>query len=399
MRRRSAILTLVSFAFAPGLAVGQDLFSGSASVEARGFWDEGLHPEQQRGSVSFALEPELYWASGGGAHAFTLAPFMRLDSGDSERTHVDIREAYWRTYGGSWELEAGILRAFWGVTESQHLVDVVNQTDWVENPDGEDKLGEVAIHGTWLADWGTVDVYLMPVFRERTFPGPEGRFRLPLLIDEDATAVEETLGVAARWFHFLGPLDLGISTFYGTSRDPRFTIVGPPTEPTGVAPLYEEVHQVGVDAQLVEGGWLWKLEAITRSGQGDRFYALTGGFEYTLGNIASSGVDLGLLAEYSYDSRAADLSTPPFAISTFQDDIFVGGRLALNDVQSTAVLFGAVTDMEYRSVSWLVEANRRVGDSFTADFEVRATANLDPMDPLYLFREDSFAQLGVSFYY
>lgn len=396
---RSSVLAFALLSVLSGAVEGQDVFSGFATLETRGFWDDGLYPEQNRGLVSLVAEPELYWATGDGAHAFTVAPFVRLDSGDPERTHFDLREAYWRTYGGAWELEAGVLRAFWGVTESQHLVDVVNQTDLVENPDGEDKLGEVAVHGTWLADWGTVDLYLMPLFRERTFPGREGRLRFPLPIDQGAADVERTLGVAARWFHFLGPLDLGISTFYGTSREPRFAPVGPPATPTGFAPLYEVVNQWSVDAQLLQGGWLWKLEAITRSGQGDRFYALTGGFEYTLGNIAASGIDLGLLAEYSYDSRSADFASPPFAISIFDNDLFGGGRLAFNDVQSTEILFGAVTDLEYGTVSWLVEASRRVGERFTADFEIRANANVDPMDPLYLFRRDSFAQLGVSFYY
>lgn len=392
-------LAAVALLAGPRDVTAQDVFSGSATVESRGYPDSGLYPGQHDAFLSAAFQPELFWATADGAHAFTAAPFVRLDGGDSERTHVDVRELYWRTYGDVWELEAGLLRTFWGVTESQHLVDVVNQTDQIENSDGEDKLGQPAVHGTWLADWGTVDLYLMPRFRERTFAGADARFRFPLPIDRDAAVVERSLGVAARWFHFLGPLDLGVSTFYGTARDPRFQAVGPMTGPTGFAPVYERVLQLSVDAQLTQGGWLWKLETITRSGQGDRFYALTGGLEYTLGNIARSGIDLGLLAEYSHDTRTFDLTQPLIAVSTFDNDLFMGGRLALNDVQSTTALAGAILDVEVGSVSWLVEASRRVGQSFTADFEIRASANVDAEDPLYLFRRDSYAQFGVSWFY
>lgn len=382
----------------PELAA-QDAFSGTVTLEGRAYPNSGLYPEQHDAFGSVVLEPDFYWTSEGGGHAFTLSPFARLDGGDDERTHIDIREAYWRTFGDVWEVEVGLLRTFWGVTESQHLVDVINQTDQVENSDGEDKLGQPAVHGTWLADWGTIDVYVMPRFRERTFPGAEGRFRFPLLIDEDAAEIERTLGVAARWFHFLGPLDLGISSFYGTSREPRFRAVGPAMSPSGFAPVYERIHQTGVDAQLNMDGWLWKLEAISRSGQGDRFYAMTGGVEYTLGNLGGSGIDLGLIGEYSHDSRAADFTQPLVAVAIFDNDLFLGSRIALNDVQSTAFLSGAVIDVELGSLSWLIEASRRVGDSFTADFELRAATGVDSVDPLYFFRQDDYVQFGLSWYF
>ena len=381
-------------------AAAQDVLSGSVGLESRVFPKSGLYPSQHRALASVVAQPELFWANEDGLHAFTFSAFARLDSADPERTHLDIREAHWRTYGDRWELEIGLLRTFWGVTESQHLVDVINQTDLVENPDGEDKLGQPAVHGTWLADWGTVDLYLMPVFRERTFPGVEGRLRFPLVVDTDAAEVERTLGTGLRWFHFLGPMDLGVSSFYGTSREPRFRVIGSPSAPTGFAPVYERVLQIGVDAQLTHEGWLWKIEAITRRGQGDPFYAAIGGFEYTLSNIGNSGLDLGLIGECSHDTRdGSDPVAPLTSVSLFDDDVFVGGRLALNDVQSSELLSGAVIDVNVGSVAWLIEASRRMGENFTMDLEVRAFSRADAEDPLYFFRRDRFVQLGLQYHY
>ncbi len=395
-----ALMQAVGHAVGHGAVAGQDTFSGSLGLESRAFPKTALDPIQHSVSVGVVAEPELFWATDDGVHAFTLAAFARLDSGDSERTHFDVREANWLTYGARWELEIGFLQTFWGVTESQHLVDVINQTDLVESPDREDKLGEPAVHGTWLADWGTIDLYLMPFFRQRTLPGPDGRLRLPLVVDRDAAEIERTLSVGARWFHFLGPLDLGVSGFYGTSREPRFRTLGPPEAPTGLAPVYERIFQIGVDAQLTHESWLWKLEAITRRGQGDPFYAMTGGFEYTMSNIRNSGLDLGLLGEYSHDTREdTDPAAPLTALSIFDNDLFVGSRIALNDVQSTEVLGGALVDLQFGSVSWLIEASRRVGENFTMDFEVRAIVNTDPEDPLHFFRRDSFVQLLVEYHY
>jgi hypothetical protein len=157
------------------------------------------------------------------------------------------------------------------------------------------------------------------------------------------------VNLAGRWFHSLGAFDLGLSHFWGTVRDPVFGV-----DETGqLRPFYDRVHQTGLELQAITGGWLWKLEGIHRTGQGNAFTAITGGFEYTLGNIKSSGVDVGLLAEYLWDERDA--------LSPFEDDFFVGARIALNDVQDSAVLAGGVVDRTSGTTAFLIEASRRVG--------------------------------------
>ena len=105
---------------------------------------------------------------------FTTQLFVREDSMDDERSHADIRELSWLYYSDDWELRLGISKVFWGVAESQHLVDIINQTDAVENVDGEDKLGQPMINLTLIRDWGNVDLFVLPYLRERTFTGVNG---------------------------------------------------------------------------------------------------------------------------------------------------------------------------------------------------------------------------------
>ncbi len=73
------------------------------------------------------------------------------------------------------ETRVGVRRVFWGVTEFQHLVDIINQSDSVEDIDNEDKLGQPMINLSLVKDWGIVDFFVLPYFRERTFAGAEGR--------------------------------------------------------------------------------------------------------------------------------------------------------------------------------------------------------------------------------
>ncbi len=159
-------------------------------------------------------------------------------------------------------------------------------------------------------------------------------------------------------------------------------------------PVYEQIDQAGIDVQLTTGGWLLKLETMNRWGQGPRFAAATGGFEYTLGNLRSTGLDLGLLAEYSYDERVPEALTP------LQDDIFVGARLAFNDGQSSEVLAGSAFDLTSRASFLLVEASRRFGERSTLDLRIRGFVGVPP-DDLFLhgIRNDDYLQASWTLYF
>ena len=407
MNGHNILLTLLALLALPATSLAQDMFSGQVDLEARGFPRGPLSPGQHESNLSLAVEPEFYYAWAQGYQDFTFTPFLRLDLGDAARTHADIRELYWLYAADSWELKVGIARVFWGVTESQHLVDIINQTDLIENPDGEVKLGQPMIDFTWIQDWGTLDLFVLPWFRERTFPGADGRLRFPLVVNTDDGTINRRIDFAARYFHTIGLFDVGLSHFWGTSREPRFLLQSSDDGTPELTPIYEAIHQTSLDVQLTAGSWLWKLEALTRSGQGDRFYAFVGGFEYTFSNLRNTGLELGLLAEYHYDSRddffeqgfTPDLTGDRLSSTPFDDDLFVGSRIALNDVQSTDFLGGVVIDRNTRSTALLVEASRRIGNRWKLGVEFRSFFNTDPGDPLHSFRRDSYGQLLLSYHF
>jgi len=149
-----------------------------------------------------------------------------VDENDNERTHGDIRELSWIHIGEDWELRTGLRKVFWGVTEFQHLVDVINQTDSVEDFDGEDKLGQQMINLSLVRDWGIVDLYLLPGFRERTTIGKNGRLRSGLVVNNNLASYESSAGenhidTALRWSHTLGDFDLGAGASNVTILPPR----------------------------------------------------------------------------------------------------------------------------------------------------------------------------------
>ncbi len=395
----------------------------SARIEVEGslFPASPADPGQIHNSTSLAFRPEWEFEFDDRRQLITLEGFLRLDSSDPDRTHADIRVLSWEYVAIRWELRVGLRRVFWGVTESQHLVDVINQTDLIESPDGEDKLGQPMLNFAWVTDFGTVDVFVMPLFRERTYPGSRGRLRFQPRVETNETVFDEgadsgRLDLALRWAHSVGAWDLGLSHYYGTSRDPRFMFGGVPDivggdESAVLIPVYEVIHQTGIDAQLTTAAWLLKLETILRSGQGDTFGGLTGGFEYTFGGVFGTVADLGVLLEYSWDSRgeamfgadpldvlAAPL-TEPLGFSVFQNDLFVGTRLALNDTGSTSLLGGGAIDLDTGSLLLILETSRRIADDWTMEIEARAFVGADPGEPLYSLRRDDYLRVAVSRYF
>ena len=149
--------------------------------------------------------------------------------------------------------------------------------------------------------------------------------------------------------------------------------------------MYEVTNQAGLDLQYTKEAWLWKLEALMREGQGSTFGAGVAGFEYTFYQVGDSAVDIGVLVEYLYDGR--DNDAPP---TIFDDDTFIGTRLAFNDMQDSEILLGAVLDNSDHSVAAFFEAKRRMGQRITLELEGRFFLQVDTASDFRFLQDDSF---------
>ncbi len=397
-----AILLLATGFGFPEKGAAQEV-AGYIGLETRIFPESPLYSDQDLSGFSLYFEPELTTEFGEGNHTIRFTPFLRLDQHDSRRTHVDIRELYWLHYRDNWDLKIGIQKTFWGVTESQHLVDVINQTDFIEDLDGEEKLGQPMVNFTWIRSWGILNFYLLPGFRERTFPGSDGRLRFQVPVEDDAVVYDSGAeqfhtDLALRWSHFFGNFDVGVSHFYGTSREPAFRFRDN-SQNSDIIQAYFLMNQTGLDLQYTKGGWLLKWESIFRTTQGEEFFAFTTGYEYTFSNVQNSGLDIGVLTEYLFDGRPQNEVIPKLPPSLFDNHLFAGTRLAFNDIQSTAILAGGVYSIEESSLFLNLEAERRLGDRWKAELQLRAFLNTSQNELLHAFRNDSYLQLDIRRYF
>tara|TARA_B100001250_G_scaffold41477_1_gene32775 strand:+ start:2238 stop:3434 length:1197 start_codon:yes stop_codon:yes gene_type:complete len=363
---------------------------GEVSFENRSFSEQGLF-DQQKNHYSFTLSPEFYFESEDQNTSFTFKTKIRKDSLDNERNLFDIQDLSLIKVKNSYETRIGIRRDFWGVTETVHRVDIINQTDQVESFDGEDKLGQPMINFSLERGWGVLDIYALIGFRERTFAGKKGRLRAPFLIDTNSAIYESgaknlRTDFAFRWSQSYRNLEIALSHFSGTSREPKFinkTV-------SSKTPYYGIIDQTGLEALYIMGGLALKLEAISRSGQGDRFSAATVGFEYTQVGILSSRLDLGWILELNYDDRYEE---SPLALGT---------RLTFNDMYDSQILSGVMRNEETGETNVFVEASRRIGNCCRMSFEsiyFNGGNDSNKMQKMFEYlKQDDFVRLEFIYY-
>lgn len=370
-------------------------FSGEAGLEYRQFLQQGAYDNRGQDDLSLVFNPKysLSWDQNRGL--VSISAYMRLSGQDEQRTHADIRELSMVSSGDLFEFRLGIAKVFWGVTESLHLVDVINQTDLVENPDGEQKLGQPMINMKLLAA-GVIDIYVLPYFRERTFPGSDGRIRAGLPVDADNPRYlhedrQKHVDYALRWSYDWRNLEGALSFFKGTDRDPGFDI----NRNSGMlVPVYGQSSQWALDLQLATGSWLLKTEQIAKKSHihGD-YHAAVSGVEYTFSNVYR-GMDIGALYELITDSRKQ------FASPGFDQSSFVASRVAVNNRRSTEFLAGAIFDNRDGKMSvFRLELSSRINSRSSLRLEAHFIVDPDSKHVFYPMRKDDYLQMSISYFF
>jgi hypothetical protein len=373
-------------------------FFGHLGAEARLFASEPLSSEQPRWlNLSTKVQPEVL-VSLGDPLVLRATALGRLDQNDPQRSYFDLREALLQFDRRELTLGLGINTVFWGVTESRHLVNIINQTDYLDDLDGDEKLGQLmGLVSYDLERLGLFDLFVMTWARPQLFPGPEGRPGVPIQVLDDSPRYGPGSGkwnvdIALRWSHVAGGVDWALSFFRGTSREPELLPAGTPQEPT-LQPRYDLIHQAGMEFQWTRDAWLWKGEAVVRGGQGASFAAATSGFEHTAFALFGSAIDLGTLVEYSYDGR------DNLTFNIHDNDLFGGVRVSLNDVDGSEVLAGVLRDLDSGVTTGTLEASRRLGEGLRVELTGRVFESGDVTDPVYWFRRDDYLQMVLEYHF
>lgn len=438
------------------MLAGFGLMSALASFPAHADLDLRLEAEARaftaQGDGDAALAAGLRWDHTPRAgERLLLDLFARADAREDARSRGDVREAYYEVQSGALTSRFGARRVFWGVAESRHLVDVLNQSDLADDLDGEAKLGQPMLEFTLGGESGELALYALPGFRTRRLPGPGGpiAYPFPLALHEtriNARGEELHTDYAARASTRFGALDVAVSWFDGVGREPRIlpclrqgsgfegtetgancellesvsaaaptpTVLTPLLQALGLAPsnaevaaeleqrayaalvlvpAYERERRLGLEAQFIHEALALKFEGLVRETRGARSHAGVVGLEYSFSGLFGGAQDLGLIVEGLRDTQAELLS------ARYDHEVFIGGRWSLNDVAGSQALGGVLLDTSGDGQTYSLEANRRLGDDWKLSLRLRAFTGGDQADLANVVKDADELRLSLEHYF
>ena len=223
-RGRWLLLPVVLVAVLTSGSVRAQEFKGFIEAQGLAYEHDGLAGDDQAVALSGQLEAQAQLAEN---LEFSLRVFGRLDPNSSKGTYVDLPIAKITYKLDNWQFAAGFDTVFWGVAESQRVVNVINQPDFIRSLRGDVTQGQPMLSVNWYGEVFRAEAYVLPYFRERRFGGENFRTGLPLPVDASDPIYEDPdkkrhVDYAGRLSASFEGLEIGLSGFTGTLREPVF---------------------------------------------------------------------------------------------------------------------------------------------------------------------------------
>ena len=401
------ILTVAFFVMtlSQGILHGADLrYKGELSFEHWYFPKDAFSPNQINMNNTAELKFETILEID--FFKMLIAPRIKEDFSLRSRSRLLLDEGWIQFVSKVFEARLGIQQFNWGMVESQKLVDVLNQRDYEDDFFEPDKLGELSGRFRFaITDKMDLRLYYLTNFTKAQFPEKDSRYSLSngfFDISENAiygdSLDEWAPQYAARLFATVGPVDLGFSYFHGYNRFPSIDFL------TGQS-YYNVMDQAGLEVTWVIKKLIVKLEAAYRNMSQtdiarvpsrlipDWYVAYVGGIEYTVSQVIKSH-DMTLFLEYLGDT---DYGTDTVDFRLFQNDVFLGLRYSLNDVNSRELMLGATFDLEDpREFFFLVSFKGRFKEDFIYELRMDGVQSREG-SRLDLFKEELRIKAKLSY--
>lgn len=339
---------------------------------------------------SYALRGEAEWGKDVDDLSLKGRIFANLDSQDSGRRYMDIREAYLAYDLGAWQLSGGIGTFYWGVSETVSVVNDLNQSDIREQLDQKTKMGQPFVSAKRNFPSGSVTLFYLPVFIEREFPD---RPYPGAQVESDAIFESHNpdRAVAMRTELFLDNSEIGLGFMSGTRRDP-ILLARSATDGPILQPFYPSTKNFTVDGVTFLGDLALKGELKLGRELDERFTAVNVGFEYPL----ATGTDwirrTDLIAEYVRDDREE------LAGSLGQRDLFAGLRAALGSLAQAELRWVLGYDLEHHSRFMDLQLTYRLSDHVQARLQSVSFSNVARADPhLFPVRNEDYVALEIRY--
>lgn len=308
---------------------------------------------------------------------------------------VDFNEAYLDYAYNDFNVLVGNNIVFWGKNEFYNPVDIVNSKDFSGGLAQGEKMGQPMINVKRYFDTSELNLFILPA-TTNTYPTSKVRPQLALNIDSADTfangASKNNTGMAARWSGYINEYDYGFSFYQGNTKDPALVVTA-----GQLVPKYSEITQLGLDVQATRGDILYKGEVIYRDNQYDYsgnisdYTNLIVGLEQSNFGIFGQNWDLANIVEYAYDTRGSK------SHHGYQNDVFFGARLVLNNIEDTQYFISLQNDLDKNTRALTFNYESRFFSLFRAGIDIYQPLNLESDYHQSAFKDEANLKIYTSY--
>jgi len=289
------------------------------------------------------------------------------DPKDTNRRYIYIKEAKVNLSYDDYDINFGQMIEFWGALEVYNITDTFNPSMIIKDPLSKEKLGNLGAEYIRYFDDSELSFTLKFLESKVDFPYSNSiyyffpkdthlktdltqisLYRPTLFMKYNATYEDDfTFDYA---FMIQNGYDFQKKTYFDSTINTLNTS------------LYYATKISTFDT-LMYDGWLVKLESsLTYSEDLDISHYLHSGLgvEYGYDSIFGGDNSLILIGEYyRYIQLSHSLLNELDLFQIYQNDIFIGGRFAFNDVGDSSLTLGMLIDVEYtESLATIVYSTR-----------------------------------------
>lgn len=367
------IFLLIHFTY-PAFAIDIDS-SGEISVQLRQFENNGDLAKVNSGTGVYSrlkLESELPI----GNLKFEGSAFV--DTQDSDRDLIVLEDLYLKstllknrfTVKGGWQVFN------WSNLEVFHPADIINSRNHDSDLENLQKMGELTLSLELPLYNGEASFFLWPRVESPKFPGNKSRLGLgidlanPMWVSENNASdggwqtqfgflLNQSIGEGDYSFYYVNHIDRSSPIVGNESYTDLFGTFVPENNIVNI-PYYFDVSKIGLSVQQVIGEFVLKLEAIDYNYSSSKkiltalnetttelktaldHQKVAVGLEHNY--YHTIGVESTFLIEYIAILGLDKLEKE--SLSPFQNDLFLGHRLNLNNTSDSEFFYGIIVDLE-----------------------------------------------------
>ncbi len=321
------------------------------------FFDNDLNPTTFDDMVDFSARLDVKDSIG--LLGYKVRLLSTIDAVNDSRNRFLVEDLWIQFPIKQFTVKVGSQLINWTSLDVFHPVDVVNSYYLDGNYAYPQKIAEPAINLSYQFPTSTVSFFYFPTVQKPVFSNAQNRFSGSFVVN-DVQAIgydgqllgSESINQVAFVYDFsAGRSD--VHMHYINHIDRRQPVVALNSNSFDLTALFLPVEQVGIGLQSSYGFMLIKSEVVYRtfddavlSDYGSVFQhnhvQMAVGSEYTL--FHQNNAESTFFLEYQYYAGVSKADRA--GLGLFQNDVFVGYLLNLNDVRSTELFSSILIDLE-----------------------------------------------------